>query len=196
MHPLRRYLADVNEPVRAFAARVGTSRQTLYRIFSGAHAPKPALARRIVEASGGSVSFDALYQSPEAPDDGAVVTIPRKSNDALDAGRLMLAIAIVFNHVTASEADGPSKSSFVLAAEAVIETYSALSKVTTRRGADRLRQALRPVLEELLNEHMGKAPSSVELEKAVDLATQLYLHAFEPERRGAVRSRRRTAREG
>ena len=41
MHPLKQYLHDVEETFQDFAARVGVSRQTLYRIVSGAQAPKP-----------------------------------------------------------------------------------------------------------------------------------------------------------
>ena len=78
MHPLKEYLKAVDEPVRDFAARVGASRQTLYRIIAGAQAPKPILARRIVEATGGAVSMDTLYNGGRSG--AAIIVIIFSSN--------------------------------------------------------------------------------------------------------------------
>lgn len=62
-HPLREYIGASGDSLSAFAERVGLSRRTLSRIISDERAPQPDIARRIVEATGGSVPFAALYAS-------------------------------------------------------------------------------------------------------------------------------------
>lgn len=184
MHPLKRYLEEVCEPVQAFAARVGTSRQTLYRVFNGAHAPKPALARRIVEATGGAVDFEALYGRAEGGADIVVVERRRASDGGFDAGKLAIAIAVVCHHVLPDGVAAPPERTFALAAEAVINTYTALTAVTTREGTDRLEQALRPVLEEVLSETLTTPLGPSVLHRATDLATQLYYHSADVSQNG------------
>ncbi len=181
MHPLKQYLSEVEEPVRDFAERVGASRQTLYRIFSGAQAPKPALARRIVEATGGAVTLGMLYGA-DMPGSAEIINLnPRADEPALDHERLKLAIAVVINHLRPNEASISAPEMMDVAAEAVISTYAALSKVTTRQGPARLGQALRPVLEEILKE-FGGLPGPSALDRGADLAAQLYLQSAERQR--------------
>ncbi|MEZ5892481.1 MAG: helix-turn-helix transcriptional regulator [Parvularculaceae bacterium] len=174
MHPLKQYLVDVDERLQDFAERVGASRQTLYRIISGGQAPKPMLARRIVEATGGAITLSMLYGGGR---DAAEIVgfAPRAEDAALDRDRLRLAFAVVVNHLR-PDAPPPSPEMFDIAADAAASTYAALSRVTTRRGRDRLAQALRPVLEEILKE-TGAVPSSSALEHGADLAAQLYDHS-------------------
>ncbi|MEM8935465.1 MAG: helix-turn-helix transcriptional regulator [Pseudomonadota bacterium] len=185
MHPLRQYLAEVDEPIQEFARRVGASRQTLYRIIGGAQHPKPSLARRIVEATGGAVSFEVLYSEQDAPAAGGdVIGLAMRGNgDGLDRDRLRLSLAIVLGHLAPHQSNTPCEALAALAAEAVENTYEALSKVTTRQGPDRLNQALRPVLEEILRESATPPPATM-LDRGADLATQLYFHAgsFGPKR--------------
>lgn len=175
-HPLKRYLTDVQEPIADFGARVGASRQTLYRILGGKQTPKPALARRIVEATGGAVPFEALY--PGAA--GRVAALPRAESAPLELSRLKLALAIVTQHLTPSENAPPPDQALMLAAEAAAHTYAALAPVTTRTGLARLAQALRPVLEEILRDY-GSAPPPSALDRGAELAAQLYQsHLFPP----------------
>ena len=162
MHPLKQYLRDMDEELQVFAARVGVSRHTIYRLISGANQPRPALARRIVEATGGSVSFEDLYISHAAPTNFTLR--PKTPNgqatigeEALDPARIEMALAIVINHLAQHDQAPVAPQIFPLAAEAVINTYVALSTVTTRQGADRLLQALRPVLAEIAAETLASA---------------------------------------
>ena len=67
-----------------------------------------------------------------------------------------IAIAIVFNHLTAQDAPDPPDKAFEIAAEAIANTHAALRPVTTREGPARLTQALRPVLEEILREYADR----------------------------------------
>jgi DNA-binding XRE family transcriptional regulator len=141
MHPLKQYLQDIDETIQDFAQRVGASRQTLYRIIGGNQTPKPALARRIVEATGAAVAFEALYHGD--PAQGEVVGL-RAEYDAplLEQDRLKVSLAIVINHLSPQDRQSPPDEAVEIAAEAVVNTYAALSPVTTRQGPDRLRQAL------------------------------------------------------
>lgn len=173
MHPLKQYLRDVDERFQDFAERVGVSRQTLYRIVSGVQAPRPMLARRIVEATGGAVTLGMLY-GQEAQGDAEVVNLNAKPDDApLDTERLKLALAVVINHLRAEDSAPSGPDVLAIAAEAGANTYAALSRLTTRRGPARLGQALRPVLEEILKES-GGVPAPSALDRGAELAAELY----------------------
>ncbi len=177
MHPLKKYLSDLQESVADFSARVGASRQTLYRIINGRQSPKPALARRIVEATGGAVSLNDLLVSGDGQ--ATILPMPGGGRDAeLDNHRLKLALAIVFNHLTAQDAPDPPDRSIVIAAEAVSNTFAALSPVTTRQGQARLTQALRPVLEEILRECADPVPPPRAIDRGAQLATELYYQSW------------------
>jgi len=175
MHPLKQYLQDIDEPLQDFARRVGASRQTLYRIISGVQAPKPALARRIVEATGSAVAFEQLYVNKDQRSDIANLKAANDV-DGLDRSRLKLVLAIVLNHLLPTDLPGSPEELAEVAAEAVLNTYAALSTVTTRQGPDRLQQALRPVLEEILREFAGRPPPTA-LDQGTGLAMQLYFQS-------------------
>lgn len=174
MHPLRQYLMSVEEPITDFAARVGASRQTLHRIISRAQAPKPALARMIVEATGGAVSWEALYQdarySPPAPEERA------QGPAGLEQMRLKTAIAAIYNHFAAKGADPAPDALIGAGVKASIEIYEALSCFAGRPDTERLAQTLRPVLECILSEG-GTRLSPALVERAVKLGADLYRNA-------------------
>ncbi len=181
MHPLKQYLTDLQESVTDFSVRVGASRQTLYRIINGRQSPKPALARRIVEATGGAVSLNDLFECSGAQ--AAILSLPvERADSELDNHRLKLALAIVFNHLTAQDAPDPPPRSIAIAAEAASNTYAALSPVTTRQGPARLTQALRPVLEEILRECADPVPPGPAMDRGARLATELYYQSWGFER--------------
>jgi DNA-binding XRE family transcriptional regulator len=181
MHPLKQYLADVQESVADFGVRVGASRQTLYRIINGRQSPKPALARRIVEATGGAVMFDALFPRPESKGEGRgeIAPLMMREGAELDHQRLKVALAAVVHHLTAQQAPDPSDRTIEIAAEAAANTYAALRPVTTRQGPDRLTQALRPVLEEILRECADPVPPPGALDRGAQLATDLYYQSWQ-----------------
>lgn len=182
MHPLKRYLRDVSEPIGDFAKRVCASRQTLYRIISGRQDPKPALARRIVEATGGAVTLSTLYRFNGI--EGEVRDLPGSGKNALlNPERVKLAVEVVLDQLTAEEARTLPPEAAEIAAEAVIDTYAALSKVTSRRGPDRLRQAVRPVIEELLRDYGSEPPSSAALERGAAMAAHLYYTSWKFDRK-------------
>lgn len=174
MHSLKRYLESVGEPITDFAARVGASRQTLYRIISGAQAPKPALARRIVEATGGAVSIESLYQ--DIPNNARSVKGSVGDVLELEASRLRIAIAAVYKHFAPTGAERAPDALIASAVQATIGVCDALSVISDRVAAERLSQALRPVLQEVLNDYENLV-SSHTLERAVNLGVELYFGA-------------------
>ncbi|NOX81872.1 MAG: helix-turn-helix transcriptional regulator [Alphaproteobacteria bacterium] len=181
MHPLKAYLRDVGETIQAFGARVSASRQTLYRIIGGAQAPKPALARRIVEATGGAVTFEALYPRPSGgpKTGGEVVGLNTgEAGGGLNPERVRVALAIVVDHLAVKDKPEPPDAAVTIAAEAVVNTYIALSTVTTRQGPERFCQALRPVLEEILREYSASPPPPAALDRGAELATQIYFQSW------------------
>ncbi len=175
MHPLKQYLTDVDEPLQDFARRVGVSRQTLYRIISGRQTPKPALAKRIVEATGRAVEFGMLYKIGRQ-ETNVTELGNGKVAAPLNQDRLGSALSVVVNHLTAGGEFSPPEEAINIAAEAVLNTYVALSTVTTRQGPNRLQQALRPVLGEILREYSDQIPDSL-LDQGAALATQLYFQS-------------------
>lgn len=173
MHPLKRYLSDIEESVHDFAERVGASRQTLYRIIAGNQTPKPALARKIVAATGAAVTLDDLF-SDECEGEKIIAFDAIHEAPELEANRLKMALAIVINHLDAAEAPSPAEALLDIATEAVSNTYAALAPVTTRQGPVRLTQALRPVLEEILRDSGALTLSDRDLDRGASLASDVY----------------------
>lgn len=62
-HPLDTYLTEQNESHAAFSKRVGTTRQTIYRIVTRQNKPSPKLALKIVAATDDAVSMTSLYEA-------------------------------------------------------------------------------------------------------------------------------------
>ena len=172
-HPLRQYLSDVGESHQDFALRVGTSRQTLYRLINGDQTPRPALASRIVEATGGAVTFNMLYGDPKRAGADIVGLSRGNTEPLLDYKRMHMALNIVVDHLTPKDCQVTTPLLHI-GVEAAVNTYEALSVVTSREGPARLAQALRPVLEEMLQE-LGVPISASAVDRGADLAAQLYL---------------------
>ena len=162
---------SVEEPITDFAARVGASRQTLYRIISRSQAPKPTLARLIVEATGGAVSWEALYQNAQqAPEERA------RDAPGLDRARLKTAIAAVYDHFAPQGAASAPDVLLGTGVKAVIEIYEALSLLSDRSDREQLGQALRPVLECVLSRGGTRLPPMA-VDRTVKLGVDLY---FQP----------------
>lgn len=76
------YLNQHDVSDRAFAERIGVSRQALHRYRTGQRTPKPPVMKRIREATGGAVAADDFISTAETagrtPADSAAV----RENDA------------------------------------------------------------------------------------------------------------------
>ncbi|MEX0645503.1 MAG: helix-turn-helix transcriptional regulator [Parvularculaceae bacterium] len=172
-HPLKDYIVATADTVAGFARRVGTSRQTISRIIAGLQSPKPDLARRIAEATGGAVPLEAFF-GPRVED----LAGRRSADDALDVDLLAIILRFVLRTVADPSAPPPADETIDVAAEAVASTHAALARVTTRRGPDRLAQALRPVLEEIQKECPELLLSLERLDEAAASAGALYFQAM------------------
>jgi len=174
MHPLKQYLQDVDEKIQDFAQRIGASRQTLYRMFSGVQTPKPVLARRIVEATGGAVTLEMLYSGKrEGFADLVGYMAEQQVDPPLDVERLQLALSMAVNQMRCRRSQPPTPELLACSAEVSVAIYSALSPLTSRDGQDRIEQALRPAFEELMR-GSGRLPSHSTIDKGVALSVELY----------------------
>lgn len=171
-HPLKDYIVASGDSVAGFARRVGASRQTISRIIAGRQSPKPELARRIAEATGGAVPLEALF-GPRVTD----LAERRAAEDALDVDLLAPILRFVLRTIAGPSAPRPSEATIDVAADAVAGTHAALARVTTRRGPDRLAQALRPVLEEIQKECPELLLPPERLDEAAASAGALYFQA-------------------
>ncbi|WP_411819536.1 helix-turn-helix transcriptional regulator [Hyphococcus formosus] len=167
MHPLKQYLIDVDEGIQAFSERVGVSRQTLYRIITRKQMPKPDLARRIVEATGGAVTLEVIYGG-----EGLRTGVYTRAEDVvLDHDRLKLAIAISVSHLWGERKNKLDDVALDPAAEAVRHIFAALCKISVRPEGPSLALAFLPVFNDLL----GTEQEEIELaEETAKLAERLY----------------------
>lgn len=83
--------------------------------------------------------------------------------------------------MTPDSKNGPPDGAYIITAEAVVNTYTAMAAVTTRFGPDRLRQALRPVIEEILTEYSGSVRSQLVLDRGAKLSAELYFRTTSEE---------------
>ncbi|MEQ1930295.1 MAG: hypothetical protein ABL957_07140 [Parvularculaceae bacterium] len=164
-HPLKTYLNETGDNVSAFARRVGVAADALEEMLGNRQPPEPALARRIVLATGGAVSFDQLMSGR-----GAVIadlSVRLAADSSLDLTRLAGAIACAAADLPG--ADRIPSRDFDIAAEAAAHTYAALARLTPSEGRGRLVQALRPILAEILKDS-GTLPQDLQALDAAALA--------------------------
>jgi hypothetical protein len=154
MEALRAYLRDTKTEPDALARAVGVAAERIERILAG-QAPDGALARRIVDAAGGALTLEDLSARGAGVVDARAAFVP--DADEIDLDRLALALAECRPGLLGESRRKGDAALARLAAEAAANTYVALSTVTSRRGADRLAQALRPVFAEILAD-LGAAP--------------------------------------
>jgi transcriptional regulator with XRE-family HTH domain len=171
-HPLKVYIESSADTVAGFARRIGVARQTISRIIAGQQTPKPELARRIAEATGGAVPFEIFYGVQVAD-----LAERRVFEEELDVDLLAPILRFVLRTIADPSAPAPRGDTIDVAAEAVANTHAALARVTTRRGPDRLAQALRPVLEEIRKESPELLLPLERLDEAAASAGALYFQA-------------------
>lgn len=171
-HPLKEFLDAVEDSAPAFARRVGVRSRTLQRILAGEEWPSPALARRIVDATDGAVPFDALYGSfGDVADFGA----RRGPDDTLNQALLAEVLCAAMKDFAGSPDCEPWSREIEIAAEAVANTYAALARATTRQGLkDRVAQALRPVLAEILRDYGASGIPPARLDEMACCIAALY----------------------
>ena len=164
-HPLQAYLDEIGDNATSFARRVGVAPDAIVELLDDRRPPESALARRIVLATGGAVSFDQMMSGG-----GAIIadlTDRLPSDASLDLSRLADALAGAAANLPG--ADSIPSRDFDIAAEAAAHNYAALVRLTSSEGRGRLVQALRLILAEILKDS-GTLPQDLQALDAAALA--------------------------
>ncbi|MFZ5619178.1 MAG: hypothetical protein ACOZAA_17835 [Pseudomonadota bacterium] len=186
MEALETYLRETRTTPKAFAKLIGVEAERLARIIEGAEPVDAGLARRMVDATGGALILEDLAAESAA---AGVVVLDMRSRLAsdkneIDAGRLEKVLAECLPSLVGGNRRKGDDRLPALAADAAVNTYLALSTITTRRGADRLAQALRPVFAEILEDLSAPKSARLKVDQTARQAADLYFQA-RPEKRRA-----------
>lgn len=186
MEALETYLRETRTTPKAFAKLIGVEAERLARIIEGAEPVDAALARRMVDATGGALILEDLAAESAA---AGVVVLDMRSRLAfdeneIDAGWLAKVLAECLPSLVGGNRRKGDDRLPGLAADAAVNTYLALSTVTTRRGADRLVQALRPVFAEILEDLSAPKSARLKVDQMARQAADLYFQG-RPEKRRA-----------
>lgn len=185
MEALLTYLRETRTTPKAFAKLIGLDAEPFARLLSGEEGIEPSIAQRIVDATGGAIFLEDLTGGDE-PIRVIVDMRGRFASGApdIDVERLAGILAALLPAMLGGSRRKGDNRLPGLAAEAAANTYSALSTVTTRSGADRLVQALRPVFAEILEEMSAPTLAHHKLDFVARRAAELYFQA-RPEKRRA-----------
>lgn len=178
MEPLLTYLRETRTTPKAFAKLIGLDADRLQKMLDGETPVEPAIAQRMVDATGGALLLEELT----AFDESASVVVDLRSRfasgaDDIDAGALTEILRTALPSLLGGGRRKGDDRLPALAAEAAAHTYLALSTVTTRFGADRLFQALRPVFAEILEESGAPAASRRRIDEEARRAVDAYFQA-------------------
>lgn len=183
MEGLVTYLRETRTTPKAFAKLIGVDADRFERMLAGSQAIDAPLAQRMVDATGGALLLEDLID----PAQGAAVVDLRgrfvREAPEIDVQRLTEILARLLPRLVGGARRAGDEHLPRLAADAAANTYAALATVTTRRGPDRLIQALRPVFAEILEELSAPASAHRRLQQASEDAAALYFQAPPQKRR-------------
>jgi hypothetical protein len=129
--------------------------------------PRPALAKRIMEATGGAVTFEMLYRYRASCSDLPACGSP------LDRIRIRSVLSIVVSYMAPKGTSPPSPDLSDAASDAVMKIHEALNFTSLTSEQGRITRSLRPVLDELLQAY-GVSPTASALDHAAHLGLKLY----------------------
>ena len=175
MDALLTYLRETRTTPKAFAKLIGLDAAHFERILAGEAGVGVELAQRMIDATGGALMLEDLV-------DGAANIVDFRTGFASEGADIDIErLAEILEHVLPDLIGGARRAGDKrlpgLAAEAAANTYAALSTVTSRSGADRLAQALRPVVSEILEELSVPHKKRGDCEKVVLQAAETYFQA-------------------
>jgi len=173
LHPLALYLIQAGETHSSFAERVCIRTENLEAILSWREEPDLPLIRRIIDESDKYLNIDDFFykNQPDSPD--IHLNAPNQQNlpdsqianladfrvlhgdEALNIEVLKEIFYISFNDMKteANMSDMPDteqENLYLQGAHAAASTYDALARISSRQSPSRLPQALRPVVEQIL----------------------------------------------
>lgn len=185
MEMLLTYLRETRTTPKAFAKLIGVDAVRFDQMLAGTARIDAPVAQRMVDATGGALLMQELVDQSAAAATTVLDMRARFAADAdIDAGRLETILVEILPSLIGGLRRMGDDQLPALAAEAAVHTYAALSTVTSRRGADRLIQALRPVFAEILEEFGAPPPARARLDAAARRAVGLYFQA-QPKKRPA-----------
>lgn len=182
METLLTYLRETRTTPKAFAKLIGLDADRLERMLAGDEAVDQGVARRMVDATGGALLLEEISNAGEL----SVVDM-RAEFVAVTAEIDADVLTVVLEKTLPALIGGARRKGDdclpALAADAAVNTYAALSTITTRRGPDRMIQALRPVFAEILEDLSAPASARQRLEGAARKSAELYFQARPQKRR-------------
>lgn len=185
MDGLKTYLRETRMTAAAFAKLIGVDVETVDRLLRGDMIADFDLAQRMIDATGGALLHeDFLCVEPESRSVLDLRSRFRSQAEGIDPSILAEALGRAIPALIGGARRQGDEHLPRLAADAAAHTYLALSTITSRRGPDRLRQALRPVLLEILEEMSAAETAFDRVDQAIETATTLYFQA-RPEKRRA-----------
>lgn len=177
METLLTYLRETRTTPKAFAKLIGVDAERFDEMLAGATRIEPQVAQRMVDATGGALLMQELVDQSAAAANVLDMRGRFAGNADIDAQRLETILAEILPALLGGFRRKGDDQLPALAAEAAVHTYAALSTVTSRRGADRLIQALRPVFAEILEDFGAPQPARARLDGAARRAVGLYFQA-------------------
>lgn len=184
MDALIAFLRETQTQPKAFARLIGLDVRRFERILSGEEAVDPSVAHRMVDATGGALQLSDLIFQPTA----ATTVVDLRGCFAgetadIDTDLLTGILATLLPKLIGGARRAGDEHLPRLAADAAAHTYLALSTVTTRRGPERLIQALQPVFAEILEDLSAPEPARRRLQRTSEEAAALYFQAQPQARR-------------
>lgn len=184
MEGLKTYLRETRMTAAAFAKLIGVDVETVDRLLSGDVIADFDLAQRMIDATGGALLHeDFLCGAAEGRSVLDLRSRFQAKSEEIDPSILADALSSAFPALIGGARRQGDEHLPRLAADAAAHTYLALSTITSRRGPDRLRQALRPVLLEILEEMSAAEAAFRRVDQAIETATSLYFQARPQKRR-------------
>ncbi|MCB2113573.1 MAG: hypothetical protein KDD85_08495 [Parvularculaceae bacterium] len=182
MDALLTYLRETRTTPKAFAKMIGVDISHFDDILAGVAALDASLAQRMIDATGGALMLEDLVGETG----GEIVDLRSRfvaGGADIDVESLAGILAMLLPELIGGARRSGDKRLPALAAEAAANTYAALSTVTSRSGADRLMQALRPVVSEILEEMSAPRQPRRDPEAMIRRAAEIYFQANPKTRR-------------
>ncbi len=181
MHPLQQYLSETGLSFAEFCRSAGIGVSELNEIVAGRKIPSVELAMRISDLTDGVVTIEDMMGGELSVVDARIAFA--HGTERIDEALLAQALSLTLPEVLGGGRRRGDVALPQLAAEAAANTYDALSTVSSHQGADRLVQALRPVLLEILAESFVVQIDRSVLEATLTRTSELYFQARQEKRR-------------